>query len=118
MKPVKELHWSERSGLAYDLYNVQSAATKLLPAALKAEDAILHGERYEGELKEQLEETALRISNILYSWMDMQKNISGFPEIYAIKRLHDRYERAKKAVEMRRNWTQESPMFGQDVEGS
>ena len=118
MKPVKELHWSERSGLAYDIGNVQSAATKLLPAALKAEDTILHGERYEGELMDQLEETALRISNILYAWRDMQKNISGFPEIYAIKRLHDRCERAMKAVEMRRNWTQEAPMYGQDIEGS
>lgn len=111
MTPVKELHWSERSGLAYDIGNVQSAASKLLPAALKAEDTILHGERYEGELKDQLEETALRISNILFAWRDMETNISDFPEIYAIKKLI-----ALQSVEMNR--TQEATMFGQDVEGS
>ena len=90
MKTIKELHWAERSGLAYDLDNVQSAATKLLPAALKAEDTILHGERYEGELKDHLEETALRISNILFAWKDMQANIEGFPEIYALKKFQEK----------------------------
>lgn len=118
MTPVKELNWWDRSGLVYDIGNVQSAASRLLPAALKAEDTILHGERYEGELMDQLEETALRISNILYAWRDMQKNISGFPEIYAIKELNEKCERAMKAVELRRNWTQEAPMYGQDIEGS
>lgn len=90
MKTVKELDWWERSGLAYDISNVQSAASKLLPAALKAEDTILHGERYAGQLKDQLEETALRISNILFAWRDMQKNISDIPEIYALKKFQEK----------------------------
>lgn len=30
----------------------------------------------------------------------------------------EKCERAIKAVEVRRIWTQESPMFGQDIEGS
>lgn len=46
MTPLKELNWWDRSGLVYDIGNVQSAASRLLPAALKAEDTILHGERY------------------------------------------------------------------------
>lgn len=28
------------------------------------------------------------------------------------------YRPAMKAVELRRNWTQEAPMYGQDIEGS
>lgn len=110
MTPVEQMDFVTRTHTITLLDNIATAAQKLNASTITASYTAWKGEHSDGELQELMDDMNIRISSIVYNWMQL-------PEHTEIRELA-KYERALKALEMRRNWTQEAPMFGQDIEGS
>ena len=99
-----------RTETVYCLDAMVSHLEKLTSRAAVAAHTAWRGEHSDGEFDTVMREVANFLSGAVMRWLE----IPNHPELYAL----EKYERAMKALELRRNWTQEAPMFGQDVEGS
>ena len=94
----------------YCLDTMVSHLEKLTSRAAVAAHTAWRGEHSDGEFDTVMQEVADSLSGAVMRWLE----IPDHPELYAL----EKYERAMKAVVLRRNWTQEAPMYGQDIEGS
>lgn len=109
MKP-QDMDRNTRVKTTYSLHAMVSHLEKITSRAAVAAHTAQCGEHSDGEFDTVMLEVANFLSGAVLRWQE----IPNHPKLYAL----EKYERAMKAVELRRNWTQEAPMYGQDIEGS
>lgn len=109
MKP-QDMDRNTRVKTTYSLYAMVSHLEKITSRAAVAAHTGQCGEHADGEFDTVMLEVANLLSGAVLRWLE----IPNHPKLYSL----EKYERAMKAVEMRRNWTHEAPLYGQDIEGS
>lgn len=109
MKP-QDMDRSTRTKTTYSLHAMVNHLEKITSRAAVAAHTAQCGEHSDGEFDSVMQEVANFLSGAVLRWLE----IPNHPELYAL----EKYERAMKAVEMRRNWTNQACTYGQDIEGS